>query len=383
MNLSVALDDRPLGADPRCFAGATPPLWGIILAGGEGMRLRSLVRYLCGEDRPKQYVRVLGDRSLLRQTLDRMGLVIPPERTVVVVHRNHASFIQEELRGGCIPRLLVQSQNRGTAAAVLLAAHWISWRNPEALVTVAPSDHFVQGEVSFMTRVAETAAFVARQNAARLVLLGAVPTEPDPQYGWIETGDPVGRIGADQILGVRGFLEKPRQEVADAAWVRGDLWNTAVLVSAVESLLEVGSAMLPETSDRIAAIEPYADTEGEEGAIASAYASMPRADFSRAILEHIPSSLAAVPLPRGVSWSDWGTPERVIRSLSTAGITPAWLRRLTECAPTLQTAEAAGSATAFLGRRTPRDAWMRLPGAAPAGSPSEVPERARAAPNPL
>src|SRR5262249_14180122 len=243
--------------------------------------------------------------------------------------RNHARFLTEELRGAPIPRILVQSHDRGTAAAVLLAAHWISWRNPEALVTIFPSDHFVQGEVSFMTRVAETATFVARQHAVRLVLVGAVPTGPDLQYGWIETGEPLGRIGGDPVLGVRRFLEKPRQELVDAAWVRGDLWNTAVLVTAVASLVEVGWSALPAVSDRLAGIEPYADTEHEEQAIASAYASMPRAGFSRTILEQSPSSLATVQLPRGVSRSDSGTPERVVRSLRTAGITPRWLRGLT------------------------------------------------------
>jgi len=328
---SGASRHRPLPRNGRSRARTTRPLWGVILAGGEGVRLRQLTHYLCGEERPKQYVRVLGRRSLLRQTLDRMSLIIPADRTVVVVHRNHARFIAEELRGASTPRLLVQSDDRGTAGAVLLAAQWISWRSPEALIAILPSDHFVQGEIGFMDRVDEVAAFIDRQNAAQLVLLGAVPTEPDPQYGWIETGDPLGRIGIDPILRVRGFLEKPHEEIAQAAWVRGDLWNTAVLVTAVASLVQAGWTVLPAVSDRLATIEPFSDTEDEESAIAWAYATMPRADFSRAVLERIPSSLATVRLPQGVLWSDWGTPERVIRSLRTAGITPSWLRGLGDC----------------------------------------------------
>src|SRR5689334_24901067 len=100
--------------------------WAIVLAGGEGRRLRPLVRRLCGDDRPKQYVKLLGARTLLRQTLDRIELAIPAERTVVVTMSRHAGYLAEEFPGPERPHMLVQPGDRGTAAAVAYAAHWVA-----------------------------------------------------------------------------------------------------------------------------------------------------------------------------------------------------------------------------------------------------------------
>src|SRR5438105_12979782 len=79
-------------------------LWAIVLAGGGGMRLRALTRRLYGDDRPKQYAALVGARSLLRQTLDRVGLLIPPERTVVVTLASHARYVEAELPRAPRPR---------------------------------------------------------------------------------------------------------------------------------------------------------------------------------------------------------------------------------------------------------------------------------------
>ena len=101
--------------------------WAIVLAGGEGMRLRPLVRQVLGDDRPKQYARLLGARSLLGQTLDRIGLAIPETRTLVVTVRQHAGYVAEEFDAAPHPTILAQPFDRGTAAGVLYPAHWIAW----------------------------------------------------------------------------------------------------------------------------------------------------------------------------------------------------------------------------------------------------------------
>src|SRR5262245_10853882 len=115
---------------------ASRHLWAIVLAGGEGVRLRPLVRLLCGDERPKQYAPVLKRRTLLGQTLDRVARLVPPERTVVVTLEKHARYVAAELLQTSRPWILAQPENRGTAAGVLFPAHWIHAQDPEATVVV-------------------------------------------------------------------------------------------------------------------------------------------------------------------------------------------------------------------------------------------------------
>lgn len=297
--------------------------WAIVLAGGEGVRLRPLVRRLYGDDRPKQYAALVGPRSLLRRTLDRLALVVPPERTVVVTSRAHARYAFGEFAGGPAPRVLVQPQDRGTAAGVLLPTHWVHWRDPDAVVGVFPSDHFVLEESAFMAHAAEVASFVDR-HPGWLVLLGARPTEADADYGWVKPGEALPAAGPGRLRQVRRFREKPSPEAARACFEGGCLWNTFVLIARASRLVEAGRQLVPALDARLARIAPFWGTEDEAWAIQQAYALAPRANFSRAVLEPCPPFLAVSELPP-LTWSDWGTPERVLRTLERVGLRPSWL----------------------------------------------------------
>ncbi|HLB54697.1 MAG TPA: sugar phosphate nucleotidyltransferase, partial [Gemmatimonadales bacterium] len=160
--------------------GIEDRLWAVVLAGGEGARLRPLTRRVCGDDRPKQYAALVGSRSLLRQTLDRVALRIAVERTVVVTLRAHARYIAAELAGARGLHVLVQPEDRGTAAGVLLPAHWIQRHDPGATIAVFPSDHFIREELAFMDHVAQVAGAV-RRGGEGIVLLGATPTAAETE----------------------------------------------------------------------------------------------------------------------------------------------------------------------------------------------------------
>src|SRR5262249_28743777 len=161
--------------------------------------------------RPKQYVPLLGPRTLLCQTLDRVRLGVQPEQTVVVTVWGHARYLTAEGYGERRPHLLLQPQSRGTAAGILFPAHWISSRAPDMTVAVIPSDHFVEDDAAFMAHVAEVAAWVER-HPERIVLVGARPRSPEVEYGWIEAGEPVGRVSSGPICAVSRFLEKPSED---------------------------------------------------------------------------------------------------------------------------------------------------------------------------
>lgn len=295
----------------------TKRLWSVILAGGEGTRLSPLVQRIHSDGRPKQYAVIAGSRSLLRQTLDRSALGIPPERTVVVATRAHERFFVNEFSG--IAKVLVQPVARGTAAGILLPAQWISCIDPNATAAVFPSDHFIGEDATFMRGI-DRVAGLAERHPERIFLIGARPDSPETGYGWIEPGPELG--DGDTHL-VSRFWEKPSPETAKACMERGCLWNTFIMVAKVSALIDAGRRALPLLHERLTQIRPAWGTEAESRSIERAYRSIPEANFSDSVLAAFPSLLAVATLPP-LSWSDWGTPERVLESLRHEGLAPNW-----------------------------------------------------------
>ena len=319
---------RPKPSGDKALDGDGPAhAWGVVLAGGKGTRLAGLTRRLYGEDRPKQYAVLTGRKSLLGQTLERVSLLVPPHRTVVVTMAGQGSYMTAELRHESPkPSVLEQPKDRGTAAAVMLAAHRVLAQDPNAVLMVLPSDHFVGDDEVFMAHIAEAVEFLEHR-PERIVLLGAEPSEPETDYGWIELGEPVPRSGRSPVYRVSSFREKPSQATADELFRTGALWNTFVFAGRAATLVEAGRACLPSLHERLARLDSFLGTEHERWALDQAYELAQRASFSRAILERCPETLAVMRLS-GVSWCDLGTPERVARTLDRLGVRPEWAAAL-------------------------------------------------------
>lgn len=285
--------------------------WSVVLAGGEGARLRPLVERWLGEPRPKQYCAFSGDRTMLEHAWGRAER-LSAERVITILGPRHRRFLAREGPGLTIE----EPENIGTAAGVLLPALIARQRDPRAVVVTMPSDHYVDPDSVFAARAAEAAAFAARSNTA--LLLAAAPSSPETEYGWI-----VPSSGRGRLRGVSCFVEKPGLEQARSLWRSGALWNTFIVAARADVLVDLARRALPGLMHRL---EPAARSVGaadERRALSRAFAGQPHRDFSRDLLEH-PAARLSVMLLEGVTWSDWGRSTRILATLAGQGKAPAF-----------------------------------------------------------
>jgi mannose-1-phosphate guanylyltransferase len=220
-------------------------LWSIILAGGEGKRMTSMVHRWMGRPIPKQYCAFVGTRSMFQHTLDRATRLTPPNRIVTVVAHSHRpeGLAQLDGRGGSM--ILFQPANRDTAAGVFLPLTYIRARDPQATVVLYPSDHFVYPENRFL-EVVRRAVRIAESRPDRVVMLGVAPDRLELDYGWIQLGQSIADLPDGPVRAVRSFLEKPNAAQADAALRTGALWNTLVFAANIDLLWTLGWQCVPD-----------------------------------------------------------------------------------------------------------------------------------------
>jgi mannose-1-phosphate guanylyltransferase len=185
-------------------------MFAVIMAGGRGARFWPRSR----ERRPKHLLDIQGGRTIIRQTVDRIQPLVPPERTLIVTGQSHADELMRQLPE--IPRenILIEPFGRNTAPCIGLAAIHIRKRVSDAVMLVLPSDHRIGDEESFR-RTLTAASRVAAEGDA-LVTIGIRPTGPETGYGYIEQGEPLPVRDGEKIFRVRSIREKPPLDQAEA-----------------------------------------------------------------------------------------------------------------------------------------------------------------------
>lgn len=279
--------------------------WAVVLAGGDGDRVSALTRDLDGRFVPKQYWSRDGREPMVRWALARARRIAPAARVLVAVKDAHRAFWAEALAD--VPRgnVLVQPENRGTAAGVLRATVEIQSRGITTdPVVLLPSDHYVANEA--VLHGALTAAVRAvEQGVAPVVLLGMCPGEQQRGYGWILPASPA------PFAGVRCFLEKPpdmrvREMVRDGALI-----NSFILAARAHVLLALVGRVFP---DILRAFQRLSrKLEGGPDA-QELYRGLPLMDLSRDVLQHATAFLSVLRVPP-CGWTDLGTAERLQRYL--------------------------------------------------------------------
>jgi len=278
--------------------------------------MQGLVTSWLGASLPKQYCAFIGRRTLLQHTLDRARVLSPQERIVVVTVQSHRPYVEQT---GCrgAGRILEQPGNRGTLVGLLCALRYVIERDPSATVAVMPSDHFAYPETPFVEQVSRACAF-ANEQPDRLFLLGASADEAVTEYGWISPQSPDWwsmHVYDQTPLSVAAFHEKPTQRVADALLESGAYWNTLVLAVNAATLWKLARRLVPDTT---AAFEESRASVEEGTRLAGIYDRTPHEDISRDLLARSINAVGLIPL-RGVLWSDWGSPDRIRKTLARIG----------------------------------------------------------------
>ena len=258
----------------------TPPIWAIVLAGGDGIRLQGLTRKIDGDSRPKQFSRIFGDQSLLGHTRERLKPIFGDNRLMFVVTKGHESFYTEELADVEPSRVVEQPANRGTGVAIIAALLQLLEHEVDAIVGIFPSDHYYADNAAFAAMV-KSAIDISNEHDDSIVLIGAKPEWPEVEFGWIEPGVSITNGTRTPLFGVSRFCEKPPLAEAHNLMRKGGLWNTFITIGRAGAFLKLLSAtVLPAMTSIAEAVA--------RGNLDSVYNEIETIDFSKHVLSMEP-----------------------------------------------------------------------------------------------
>jgi len=273
--------------------------YAVIMAGGGGTRLWPLSR----QSRPKQMLRLFGDRTLFQIAIDRLKGLFPPERILVVTIADQAIDLQKSRPEIPAENYLIEPMPRGTASVVGLAAVALRHRDPQAVMAVLTADHFIQDDAVFR-RMLEAAYEVAERG--HLVTLGIEPTFPSTGYGYIQRGESLGEFRGFPVYRVLRFREKPDEATARQMVASGDhAWNSGMFIWRVDRILEEFQAHMPDLAATLDRIAGTWDTSDRQATISELWPKIKSETIDYGVMEQ---ARDVVVLPAaGLGWNDVGS----------------------------------------------------------------------------
>jgi mannose-1-phosphate guanylyltransferase len=264
----------------------------LILAGGSGTRFWPLSR----KWRPKQLLALEGERTLLRETLERLAPAIGPESVWVCTTEALADAIRGDLPEVPPEQILSEPQGRNTAPAIAWAVRSMPEEARRGVVAVLPADHRMGDPAAFRDALERAARVVERED--RVMTLGVVPRWAETGYGYLEL-EPSGTGGPEGVRRVRRFVEKPSPENAERFLASGNyLWNAGIFLFRGSTLLDIVARLQPELARGLEEIAAAPDRLRE------LYGRLPADSIDYAIMEKL-DGIATIPLDCG--WSDLGS----------------------------------------------------------------------------
>jgi mannose-1-phosphate guanylyltransferase len=281
------------------------PLFALIMAGGEGKRFWPLSR----KDKPKQFLTLIGRKSLLSQTVERILPLIPIQNIFVVTVDRYVEETRRHLPGLPAENIIIEPEGKNTGPCIALGTLRIKKISPDSTIVVLPADHGIADDKSFRNvieygqRIANT---MLASNNYPLVTLGVKPSKPETGYGYIKESteliDSSGRYNAKRIL---KFIEKPDLKTAsDLINEGGYYWNSGIFIWKTTAILKEFSEILPEWYSYFDGILDSFDNENGSLLIRDFYRNIQSGSIDKLVLEKSGNSVV---IPIDFSWSDVGT----------------------------------------------------------------------------
>lgn len=274
-------------------------LCALIMAGGKGTRFWPLST----EEKPKQFLNLIGEDTMIQTTVNRILPIIPIERVFVCTGAMYVDLVKEQLPNLPERNIIIEPEGRNTAPCIALSALVIKRYYKDANMVVLPSDHLIKDEDRFR-KIIEVSNNYLKDNKTAIVTLGMRPDRAETGYGYIKYGLECTIIGKKKVIKVEKFVEKPNLETAKEYLEDGSyLWNGGMFLWNIENILNEIKAYLPNTYEAINGIE-YVKEEALQMLINENYCKTDSISIDYGILE---KSNEIYVVPSEIGWDDIGT----------------------------------------------------------------------------
>ncbi|MFW5713250.1 MAG: mannose-1-phosphate guanylyltransferase [Brevefilum sp.] len=283
--------------------------YAVIMAGGSGTRLWPLSR----QGRPKQSLKIVGDRTLFQHSVDRLLALFPYERILVVTVKKQVDLLRDDCPEIPFENYLIEPMPRGTASVVALAAIAIKNRDPNGTMAILTADHLIKNAEHL--RELLKAAYEIAQNDY-LTTLGITPDYPATGFGYIQKGDFLDEIRGVKIYQAEKFKEKPDKDQAEKFIAKGDhVWNSGMFVWKVETVLMEFERQMPDLFEKTLKIDKQWQSPAREATLQEVWPTLKKETIDYGIMENA-HKVAVVPSVN-LGWNDVGSWESLFEALET------------------------------------------------------------------
>jgi mannose-1-phosphate guanylyltransferase len=280
-------------------------LHAVIMAGGSGTRFWPESR----RRRPKQFLQLAGQRTLIQATADRCARFIPPAGLWVVTNQAHAAETGRQLPNVPPEQILCEPCGRNTAPCIGLAAIRLMAVDRDPWMLVLPADHLISTDEQFQNAV-EAGCEIVESEPQSLILFGAKPSYPATGFGYIQRGEPIPSCPIPAFR-VQSFREKPdRQTAEDYVADGGYYWNCGIFIWRARAILDALYAFAPDLAARLKRLEQSIDKPDWPERLAAEFPPMPSISIDYAVLER---SADVCVLEAPFAWDDVGSWQALTR----------------------------------------------------------------------